>query len=445
MKLIQKVGRFYSHIIMKNIGIFIFIGLLFVVFGEHGWFPHKDIYAISQLMYGYILPSMIACEGGRAVGGERAGILACLAVAGIVVAASSVGLMAALIMGPASGLIWKNWEKLMEKKIPGSLQMLVRNLTVAVGGCVLAVAGYLLVLPVFEAGTALIYRGVNFMIVHRMESLLSFVIEPGKVFFMNNVLNHAVLTPLGLEQVQETGSSVLFLLETNPGPGLGLLAALYYRQKDRRDDYSVSIFTQLIGGLHEVYFPLVLADIRLLAALIAGGFAGDFCFGMLNAGVGGVVSPGSLIVLLLMAGRYSMLPVLAGVIVSALVTFTVSAAILRIEKTDNSTRMEEEKLAVPVQKKIEKIVFVCDGGVGSSAMGAAIFRRMLARQGITGITVEAFAVDLVPDEADILVCQKDFSRMLPETIKNREIYTVENLVSSEGYGGLLDQIQKRVG
>ena len=102
-------------------------------------------------------------------------------------------------------------------------------------------------------------------------------------------------------------------------------------------------------------------------------------------------------------------------------------------------------MADTVPKKIERIVFVCDGGVGSSAMGAAIFRRILARQGITDIQVEAFAADLVPEDADILVCQKDFSRVLPEKLLRRELYMVDNLVSSEGYSGLVERIQKRVG
>ena len=201
------------------------------------------------------------------------------------------------------------------------------------------------------------------------------------------------------------------------------------------------MFAELIGGIHEVYFPFVLSDMRLLLAVIAGGAAGNFCFSLLKAGVEGVVSPGSIVVLMLMAGRKSVLPVMVGVIVSALVSFGVSMLILHIKDGRNGD-IKEEKNVAPIQKKIERIVFVCEGGVGSSAMGAVIFRRCLAQKGITGVRVEAFAADLVPENADVLVCQKNYCCLLPEALQSREIYTVDNLVSSDGFAGLIEQIQR---
>lgn len=445
MRLLHKIGRFYTRIIMKNVGIFIFIGLLSVVSGEHGWFPDKDIYAISQLVYIYILPAMTAYAGGRAIGGERAGILACLAVSGIMISEYNAGLLGAMILGPLSGIIWKWLEHLLEEKMPGSMQMLMKNLCIAAGGGILAVIGYLMVSPVLGILISLIYRGIDCLVVHRMEGLLSIIIEPAKIFFLNNLINHGILVPLAMGQLEETGNSILFLLETNPGPGFGLLTALYCSSRQKRSEYGASMFAELIGGIHEVYFPVVLSDLRLLAALIAGGAAGGCCFALLNAGVEGIVSPGSVIVMMLMAGRESVLPVLAGVMVSALVSFAVSMFILHIHSSSGHAKIkekQEEQQEVTAQKKIERIIFVCDGGVGSSAMGAAIFRRNLAQRGISGIRVEAFAADLVPEDVDILVCQKDYSRMLPETLQNREIYSVDNLVSTTVYEGLIEQIQR---
>ncbi|MGN0205532.1 MAG: hypothetical protein ACI4BB_13365, partial [Coprococcus sp.] len=445
MRILQKIGRFYSRIIMKNVGIFIFIGLLSVIFGNRGWFPNKDIYAISQLVYVYVVPVMIAYAGGRAIGGERAGVLGCLAVTGVMISNYHAGLFGAMILGPFAGILWKWWTRFLEEKVSGSMQMLMHNLCIAAGGAMLALFGCFLVSPALDIGMSFVYRGMDFLIVHRMEGLLSLIIEPAKIFFLNNLVNHGILVPLAMTQLEETGHSILFLLETNPGPGFGLLAALYWHSRKQRSEYGASMFAQLVGGIHEVYFPCVLADMRLLLALIAGGMAGNFCFSLLDAGVEGIVSPGSLIILVLMAGRDTVLPVLTGVFASALVSFAVSIFILHIHSSsdhENIKEKQEEQQEVTVQKKIERIVFVCDGGVGSSAMGAAIFRRSLAQKGITGITVEAFAADLVPEDVDVLVCQKDYSRMLPETLKNKQIYTVDNLVSTTVYEGLIEQIQR---
>lgn len=461
MKKIHNVGRFYTKIIMKHIGIFIFVGMLFVVFHDHGWLPNGDIYAISQLVYIVILPALIAYEGGRLISGENGGILAVLVMSGMLVSESSAGILGAMIAGPFAGFLWKYEQKFLEEKAGSSMQMLAKNLALGITGAVLAVFVYYLVTPVFYLVTEAFCRGVDLLVSCRMIALAGAIIEPAKVFFLNNIVNHAVLVPLGMEQVQEVGHSVLFLLETNPGPGLGLLLALGYMQKEKRTEYTAAVIAQTIGGIHEVYFPFVLSDLRLLLPLVLGGIAGDFCFVMLGAGVQGAVSPGSILIILLMSGKNGVLPVLAGISVSALVTFAgclcVKGMGRKKEKEKELSGVAEEsergQLCMTVdsdnsrkkeyREKVTSVAVVCEGGVGSSAMGAALFRRVLARERIEGVRVEAYAADLVPETVQMIVCQKDYSEMLPGILKEKEVCTVENLMKTEEYERLSGEIRKR--
>ncbi|MCU6686971.1 PTS mannitol transporter subunit IICB [Dorea acetigenes] len=451
MEKLNKLGKFYTRIIMKHIGIFIFIGILFVVFHDQGWFPNENMYAISQLVYEVVLPALLAFEGGRKVGETGGGILAVLATAGLLTAESSVGILGAMVLGPAAGFLWRKEEPLIEKYAGAGFQMLGKNLAMGITGSVLAVFSYYLVSPVLAMATGLAGRMMNLLITYRAIGLLSVIIEPLKVFFMNNVVNLAILVPLGMEQLQETGSSVLFLLETNPGPGLGMLAALFVVKKERRNEYLSAIAAELAGGIHEVYFPFVWSDLRLLAPLILGGMAGNFTFVLLDAGLKGMVSPGSIFIILLMAGRGMVIPVLAGIFVSVAVSFGGSLLILRLKerkKTEQEDReekgkKEEKEMEGKEEKRIGHIGFVCDGGVGSSAMGAAIFRRMLAARGMEDVCVKAYASDLIPEEIDLIVCQRDYFVMLPKKFQEREVYTVENLVSAGGYEELIEQLQRR--
>lgn len=442
MKLIQRIGKFYTRIILRNIGIFIFIGLLSVIFHEHGWLPNKNIYAISQLAYRMVLPFMIAYEGGQILGGTGGGIQAVLAVSGVLVADPSVGFFCGMLIGPLAGWLWKQEEKWVLGKLGPSIQMLARNLLNGLTGGILALLGFYLLSPLLSAVAVGISYGVNFLVGHQLLGVLNLVIEPAKVFFLNNMVEHSILVPLGMTQAQETGSSILFLLESNPGPGLGLLSALYYVKKEKRNEYASALIAEAAGGIHEVYFSYVWSNLKLLFPLILGGVAGTLCFELLGAGAQSAVSPGSVFTILLMAGKQHMIPVLIGVCASALVTFAGSILILRKKGKKEGSGREEMKNEIQDGRKreIKYIAFVCDGGVGSSAMGAALFRRLLKQKGMTDIRVEAFAADLVPAEVDFIICQKDFYRFLPETLRSRETYTVESLVGTEEFRLILEQI-----
>ncbi|MDD3279522.1 MAG: hypothetical protein PHG16_11710 [Lachnospiraceae bacterium] len=474
-KKLHRIGRFYSSVIINNIGIFLFLGVLGVLFSEQGWYPNQSIQSVFQIVYRIILPAMIAFEAGRRMGEQTGGILAVLSVSGILISNSEVGILAAMTLGPLAGMIWKKISVLLKKYVESSLGMLFTNLMMALLGVSLSFIGYFLITPVLAGMILAASRGVDFMISHRLTAVLSLMIEPAKVFFLNNVVNHGILVPLALNQAEAAGSSILFLLEANPGPGFGMLAALYYMDRTKRQEYASAMFAEAAGGLHEVYFPFALSNLWLLPALIAGGVTGSLCFDLLGAGLQGVVSPGSVITILLLAGKGHFWATLMGILLSAVVSFHVSMMILKLEKMreqrkENAAMTEHESAvsketktetdtAVSEEIKIETdttaevceenagrihlIGFVCDAGVGSSAMGAAIFRRKLRTCHLTELQVEAYAADQIPSNLDVCICQKAFFPLLDLKSQNTEIWLVESFAAIEEYDRLLDRIQKR--
>lgn len=449
MNLIHKVGKFYQKVIMKNMGFFIFSGLMLVIFGQGGWFSNQEISQIADLVYSMVLPVMIAYECGVKLSDSYGGVLAVIAMTGILVCNAGVGFLGAMVVGPLAGTIWKYSEAYFEQKTDFRLKMLTKNLAVAAMGGGISLLTYFFFVPVLKIGMRFIGIGISSLVDGHLMFALSLIIEPAKVFFLNNLVNHAILIPLGIEQLQSMGRSVLFLAEANPGPGFGILLALFLLRSSEKNELASAMVAQGLGGVHEVYFPYVLSNFRLLIPLILGGMAGNAWFHFTDAGVQGPVTPGSILIVLLMAGKSKLFAVLFGVLISAAVS-CCGALLLFIFKgnrfpdrhRDYDLQKKEEVMETK-KEKIERIAVVCDGGVGSSVMGAALLRRALAAKQQKGVTVEAYAADLVPNEIKVLLCQKDYYEYLPENIREREIFIVENLVRADAYAAVLEEIQKR--
>nr|WP_296955733.1 hypothetical protein [uncultured Mediterraneibacter sp.] len=477
MKIVQKTGRFYTGIIMKNIGIFIFIGLLSVVFQPDGWVPNATMYEISQFAYNYALPSMIAFAGGSRIGGHEGGTLAVMALCGLLIGSPESGIFGAMLCGPVCGFLWKKGQKLLEDSQLAKMQMLVKNLTLGMTGGILAAVSYYLLTRVTGSVSSVLEYAVSFLIEHRCIAVLNVLIEPAKVFFFNNLLNHGAFVPLGMSQAEQAGKSLLFLLETNPGPGLGvILGLLICRREDgkRRAELMAVAVTEAIGGVHEVYFPLVLQNLRLLIPLICGGITGTVWFSIFQCGTAGVVSPGSVITILILSDPERMLATGGGILISAGVSCALTflciesqkhaciknekivsedqkqekEAIINMDKVTEvpqSYRSEEEKTRNRMQEKqinyqnLHKIGFVCDGGMGSSAMGAALFRRSLAAHGIQGVEVKAYAADLIPENLDLIVCQKEFYQ-LNEEMQELNCHVISGFTAKEEYEALAGRI-----
>lgn len=445
IRVLQKSGKFYSKIIMKYIGVFLFVGIMFVIFGNHGWYPNTEMYRIARIVYEILIPCLIGYGAGSAVGGKEGGVAAVLAVIGLVGADYKIGILGAMILGPLGGWITGWILKHTVERFASRTNMLLKNVLAAGLGVAFCFASFYLVARGLGMVSDVISHGIDFLIDKKLIVLSSVLIEPAKILFLNNGINHGILTPLGISQIFQDGESVLFLLETNPGPGLGVLAALFVTDKKRRHQFGTGMFVQTIGGIHEVYFPFVLANLWLLIALIGGSMAGIFCFVQTGAGLDGPVSPGSILTLLLMAGRENALPVLAGVAVSAGVSFGLGIWILKARRHKVSDREEDSRQKETAVAPIHKIIFVCDGGVGSSMMGAALFRRKLSENGIDDVEVKACAADMLKEDCDLFVCQKAFAKRCPEVFENKRTYGLDNLVSVQEYDALLEYLIKTRG
>lgn len=458
MNKIHKIGRFYQKAMMKNIAIFIFSGLMLVIFGENGWFPNQELNKIANLVYVLILPIVVAYDCGMKISDSGGAVAAVIAMTGIITRDENVGFFGAMLIGPVAGFLWKKIEEFLRENGDFRMKMLTKNLSVAAVGGILSLLSYFFVVPVLEIGMTIIHNGIAFLVKNHLVFALSIIIEPAKIFFLNNLVNHAILIPLGMEQLRSVGHSFLFLAEANPGPGFGILLALFLMKRYEKNEIASAMIAQTVGGIHEVYFPFVLSELKLLFPLILGGMTGNAYFSLMNAGIQGPVSPGSIFVVLLMAGRSRIFHVAFGIVLSFVIS--CMSAVILLKLTQKNVVKKDEKFVLQQdaaetyieahaeqmgakKEAISRIVIVCDGGVGSSVMGAALLRRSLVLKQITGVTVEAFAVDLVPEDAEVILCQKDYYQCLPEDLKKREIHIVENLVQKDGFTDIIDEIIKR--
>ena len=451
---VQKFGKFLSAMVMPNIGAFIAWGLITALFIEKGWFPNAKLATMVDPMLKYILPVLIGYQGGKLVAGERGGVIAVIAILGVICGSNEVMFMGAMAMGPFAGWVIKKFDKAVDGHIPAGFEMLVNNFSVGIIGMILAIIGYYLIGPVMTAILTVLTAGVDFLIGHSLLPLVSVFVEPAKVLFLNNAINHGIFTPIGGEQVQAAGKSIMYMIEANPGAGLGVLSAYWAFSKDKRtkDSAPGAIIIHFFGGIHEIYFPYVLMNPVVILASIAGSACAGFYYSLFNVGLTGPASPGSIIAFLTMAPKGSTLMVLLGVVIAAVVSFLVAAPII---KMSNGKSLEEASDSVQSMKaaskgiakkagEIKKIVFACDAGMGSSAMGATKFRNRIKPLGL-GITVINSSVDTVPADTDVVVCQEVLADRAAKSAPNAQLVTIRNFLQDEAIDGLYDKLAESQG
>ena len=400
-------------------------------------------------MLKYILPVLIGYQGGKLVAGERGGVIAVIAILGVICGSNEVMFMGAIAMGPFAGWVIKKFDKAVDGHIPAGFEMLVNNFSVGIIGMILAIIGYYLIGPVMTAILTVLTAGVDFLIGHSLLPLVSVFVEPAKVLFLNNAINHGIFTPIGGEQVQAAGKSIMYMIEANPGAGLGVLSAYWAFSKDKRtkDSAPGAIIIHFFGGIHEIYFPYVLMNPVVIIASIAGSACAVFYYSLFNIGLTGPASPGSIIAFLTMAPKGSTLAVLLGVVIAAVVSFLVAAPII---KMSNGKSLEEASDSVQNMKaaskgiakkagEIKKIVFACDAGMGSSAMGATKFRNRIKSLGL-GITVINSSVDTVPADTDVVVCQEVLADRAAKSAPNAQLVTIKNFLQDEAIDDLYDKL-----
>ena len=446
---IMRIGRSMSAMVMPNIGAFIAWGLITALFIPDGWLPNDNLAKLVSPALTYLLPILIAYTAGKNIAGDRGGVTGAIATIGVIAGSDIPMFIGAMIMGPAGGLAIKEFDKLTKGRVRSGFEMLVNNFSVGIIGMVLAIAGFLVVGNAISALTGLVSRAAEALIAHKMLPLISLVVEPAKILFLNNAINHGIFSPIGIEQVHEIGQSVMFLIEANPGAGLGMLLAYWAVGKgSSKTSAPGAAIIHFFGGIHEIYFPYVLANPLLLISMIAGSSASLLFFSIFGGGLVAPASPGSIISVLAMAPKGQTLIVLAGVLIAAGVSFAVSLPLIKGRKANATDNQVNADVNISGSGTRQRIKFACDAGMGSSALGATRFRKRAAYENIDA-DISNCAIEDIPADTDIVVCQNHLKDRALERVernsaeggKKTVVIGIENFMEDPALDRLLESLK----
>lgn len=457
---VQKFGKFLSGMVMPNIGALIAFGFLAALFIDTGWIPNEKLNSMVSPMLTYLIPILIASTGGKMVGGDRGRVVGAIAVIGAIMSDTSITmLMAAMVMGPLAGFCIKKFDQLMDGHMPAGFEMLINNFSAGIIGMLLAILGYVVVGPVMSGILAVLAAGVNILVSHSLLPLVAIFIEPAKVLFLNNAINHGIFTPLATAQAAEVGKTIMYMLEPNPGPGLGVLLAYMFFCKDKKTKQSApgAVIIHVLGGIHEIYFPYILMNPLVIIAPIVGNMVAIFWFNLTGCGLVGPASPGSIIAYLMMAPGPDIWKVLVGVAIATGISFAIASPIVKMAggKTsleDAQAEMAAMKaeakgeVAAPVAIKdaseVKKIIFACDAGMGSSAMGATKFRNRL-KAVCPQIHVSNTSVDNIPADCDIAVVQTTLADRARKSAPQAQLVIIGNFLADPALDELYEQLTSK--
>ncbi len=498
---VQKFGTFVSGMVLPNIAAFIAWGLITALFIQTGWLSlfHISPVWVQQLggwstdpkvvntglvgpIITYLLPLLIANTGGRMVYGVRGGVIGVIATMGVIVGSGIPMFLGAMIVGPGAAWVIKQVDKIWDGKIRPGFEMLVDNFSGGIVGAALAVLSFFLIAPAVTGLSNALEGVVNWLVSVNLLPLASLFVEPGKILFLNNAINHGVFTPLGLVQSQQTGKSILFLIEANPGPGLGILLAFaVFGVGLLRASAPGAILIQFIGGIHEIYFPYVLSKPLLVLAAIAGGATGVLTNVIFNSGLRSPASPGSIIAVIAAAPPSSIVGVLLSVVFSAGVSFLVASVIIRASRRRDLAAIEENgdvalsnavldnasnkggdsrvgdllgsggigaaatAVKVETDQPIRTIIFACDAGMGSSAMGATVVRNKLKKAGLGDVTVKNLAISNLTDDVDIVITQAQLTDRAKQKAPGAQHISVDNFMASPKYDDVVAEVKASQG
>lgn len=453
---IQKFGKFLSAMVMPNIGALIAFGFLAALFIDTGWIPHAGFNSMVGPMLTYLIPILIASTGGRMIGGDRGRVVGAIAVIGAIMSNTDITmLMAAMVMGPLAGWCVKKFDQLMDGHMPAGFEMLINNFSAGIMGMLLAMLGYIVIGPVMSGVLSVLSAGISVLVAHNLLPLAAVFIEPAKILFLNNAINHGVFTPIATLQAAETGKSIMYMLESNPGPGLGVLLAYMFFCKDKttKDSAPGAVVIHLLGGIHEIYFPYVLMNPIVIIAPILGNMAAILWYNITDCGLVGPASPGSIIAYLMMTPGPDMIKVIVGVLIAAGVSFAVASPIVKMAGSKSLEEAQKEMAERKAQAKgqtvvpgtievgsvVKKIVFACDAGMGSSAMGATKFRNRIKGQR-PDITVINTSVDNIPGDCDIAVVQTTLADRAKKSAPQAQLIAIGNFLADPALDALYVQL-----
>ncbi|CAM3681327.1 PTS mannitol transporter subunit IICBA [Rahnella bruchi] len=456
---VQNFGRFLSNMVMPNIGAFIAWGIITALFIPTGWIPNETLAKLVGPMITYLLPLLIGYTGGRLVGGDRGGVVGAITVMGVIVGADMPMFLGAMIAGPLGGWCIKRFDRWVDGKIKSGFEMLVNNFSAGIIGMLLAILAFLAIGPLVEALSKVLAAGVHIMVIHNLLPLASIFVEPAKILFLNNAINHGIFSPLGIQQATETGKSIFFLIEANPGPGMGVLMAyMFFGRGSAKQSAGGAAIIHFLGGIHEIYFPYVLMNPRLLLAVILGGMTGVFTLTMLNGGLVSPASPGSILAVLAMTPKGAYFANIAAIVAAFAVSFVISAFLLKTTKAkegddlDEATRRMQDMKAQSKGGKpaatgvagdlstVRKIIVACDAGMGSSAMGAGVLRKKVQDAGLTNISVTNSAINNLPDDVDLVITHRDLTERAMRQVPHAQHISLTNFLDSGLYTDLTSRL-----
>lgn len=481
---VQRFGTFLSGMIMPNIAAFIAWGIITALFIQTGWLPFAPLGGFEDAdgvswpglvgpMITYLLPLLIAYTGGRMVYNVRGGVIGSVMTMGIIVGAAGTPMfLGAMICGPLAAWILKQVDKIWAGRIKPGFEMLVDNFSSGILGFLLALGAFFGLSRVVQTFVDILGAGVQWLIDTQLLPLASIIVEPAKVLFLNNAINHGVLTPLGTQMVEEQGKSLLFLVEANPGPGAGLLLAIsVFGVGIARATAPGAFIIQFLGGIHEVYFPYVLAKPFLLVAMIAGGATGILTNLLFGSGLTGPAAPGSILAVLGVTAKDSYVGVVCSVVFSAVVTFVITMLILlasrkrdlafeaeadaRLAASVSQTEANKGKsssvlsgLAASVAvsevagRPVNTVVFACDAGMGSSAMGASVLRNKFKKAGVEADVSNAAIANLTGNE-DLVITQQELTERARQKAPNAIHISVDNFMNSPKYDEVVQLVREQ--
>lgn len=465
---IQKFGRYLSNMVQPNISAFIAWGLITAFFIPTGWFPNETLNGLVSPILTYLLPILIAYSGGNMVYGHRGGVVGSIMAAGVIVGSNIPMFLGAMITGPLGAFLIKKLDKVITPKIPTGFEMLVNNFSAGILGMILAIISLFIIGPVVEAISSALSSGVQVLVDLKLLPLVSILVEPAKVFFLNNAINHGVFSPIGIQQVAEAGKSIFFTIETNPGPGLGVLLAytLFGKGRSKATAPGAAII-HFFGGIHEIYFPYILMNPILILALIVGGMSGVLTTLILKGGLIAVPAPGSIIAMLAVTPKGGFLATISSVVIATVVTFLIASIFVKrapeedleeaIEKSkankdnasdnvssnNNTMEITEINFEDAIKKlEIKKIVVACDAGMGSSAMGATVLKKIAKEKGLDNITIINSAISNLDESADIIITQKSLTSLAKAKIPNKIHLSINNFMDKNFYNEIVDKIKE---
>ncbi len=457
---LQKFGGFLAGMVIPNVAAFICWGFITACFIPTGWIPNEKLAKLIGPMIQYLLPLLIGFSGGRLVYGIRGGVMGAMVTMGVIVGSEIPMFLGAMMVGPFAAWIIKKWDNMVENKIPTGFEMLVNNFSAGILGMILIMLAYSIIGPIVASLATFLGVVAKAIAEAKLLPLLALLIEPGKVLFLNNAINHGVFSPIGVAEVREFGKSIFFLLETNPGPGLGLLLAYWVFGKGMgKQSAPGAIIIHFFGGIHEIYFPYVLMNPLCIIGLIAGGLCANLTFLLFHAGLVATPSPGSIFTELAMTPKGGFLGVMAGIAVGTVVSFLVSSPFVRAYSANVDDKSGEdfalkpakvqeqvidsaksEALATSETRPVKKIVFACEAGMGSSVMAVAVLKKKLAQAGKTGIEVVHSPVNQIPEDADIVLTAMGLvERAKKIAAPAASVYGVQDFINTPVYDEVISQ------